>query len=701
MIRIPRSLPPPASLTSPRAARARTDAVDFFGLGEKERAQRRFAFDRDVFAAPAVVRALRQLFHSKCAYCEQPVRPLLVDHFRPPAEALALDGRLDRDHYWWLAYEWENLYAACSGCTRMKSSRFPVSGQRAGRGDDLAPEGPQLLDPCADAPETHLAFLEDGHVVPKDERGRVTIEVLGLNRTELVQRRARAATAVRAAWIAEDFEELASIAQDDARPFAALCREIAAELEPTVMAEAGPSGRVPAKAKRALKRQFDVQQTAQEAYSVANVAKKEDYFIRSRLVERVVVRNFRAIEELDLELSRASGELAPWLMLLGENGTGKSSVLQAVALTLVGEQYRRKLGVDVSRLVRTGAQSGEVEVYLSGGTDPLRLRFSRRSKEFRGGDQDPKVLLLGYGATRLLPRRGSRVARAATRFAHVDNLFDPFVPLADAEKWLLGLEEDRFDTVARALKGILVLDDEATIVPNRRSKRIEVETTGPPIPLEHLSDGYQSALALAADVMQVLLHRWPAMEVAEGIVVVDELGSHLHPGWRMRITSSLRETFPRVQFLASTHDPLCLRGLLDGEVALLRRTSEGRVFAVRDLPSVAGLRVDQLLTSEFFGLNSTIDPELDRTFARYYELRAKEVLSGPEQGELDRLRAQLEEHRVLGTTRRERLMLEAADKFLAQEAEITNDAERHDLREETKREIAAIWSEVGKQRRRR
>ena len=106
-------------------------------------------------------------------------------------------------------------------------------------------------------------------------------------------------------------------------------------------------------------------------------------------------------------------------------------------------------------------------------------------------------------------------------------------------------------------------------------------------------------------------------------MLIDELGAHLHPRWRMRIVPSLRQVFPRVQFLTSTHDPLCLRGLGDGEVVVVKRDPDGEVVAVTDLPSVAGLRVDQLLTSEHFGLNSTIDPELDSLFAEYYLLKAK------------------------------------------------------------------------------
>jgi predicted ATP-binding protein involved in virulence len=177
-------------------------------------------------------------------------------------------------------------------------------------------------------------------------------------------------------------------------------------------------------------------------------------------------------------------------------------------------------------------------------------------------------------------------------------------------------------------------------------------------------------------------------------VLIDELGAHLHPRWRMRIVPSLRQVFPRVQFLTSTHDPLCLRGLGDGEVVVVKRDADGEVVAVTDLPSVAGLRVDQLLTSEHFGLNSTIDPELDALFAEYYLLKAKPHRTAADTRRLDELQQQLDGLDVLGSTRRERIVLEAADDYLAKAGTLADPGERLALKESTKKRIAAIWQKA-------
>ena len=123
---------------------------------------------------------------------------------------------------------------------------------------------------------------------------------------------------------------------------------------------------------------------------------------------------------------------------------------------------------------------------------------------------------------------------------------------------------------------------------------------------EH-SDGYRSIVAFAADLMLNLSARWDSVSAAEGLVLVDELEVHLHPTWRMTVVELLRNVFPRLRFVITTHDPLCLRGAEPREVHVLRRDDETReVLSVqRDIPP--GLTADELLTGSWFGMATTLD----------------------------------------------------------------------------------------------
>ena len=726
MIHIDRdSVSKPAILDSPKAGDEWERAASFFELPVGKRSQKRFSFR--LYKEREVRDALIDLFHGKCAFCESYVGDVslaYIDHFRPMSRAMELDGTLFPDHYWWLGIEWGNLYLCCQTCNRMKGTRFPILGPRADIGlghEELLAEEPLLLDPCGDYPEEYLVFNENGTVVSDKKRGRVTIEVLGLNRKELVEARRKEIHLLQDSWSSlrgytdsgEPVpEELTLDAlMDGAQPYAGLRRQFVAqwlrsapasvkqriEEEPSeaYTQEIMAQQKVLSQAERRdTAKRFQAFQGIQEDYSLEEQPGDERYFLRTRMIERIEIRNFRIIRDLTLDLSTSQSQRAPWLMLLGENGTGKSSVLQAVALALAGEKYRYELPISSSAVLRYRCKSGSVKVFLTGTRDPIELHFRKGESRFEGSHGAPKILLLGYGATRLLPRAGVQPA-PGTRYAQVDNLFNPFVPLKNATEWLLERSDDEFAYIAPSLHNLLSLEGETRVVRHfGKSPRVEVDAFGTLVPLEQLSDGYQSVLALATDIMAVMLKEWKSMDVAEGLVLLDEIGAHLHPRWKMRIVKSLRQVFPRVQFVATTHNPLCLRGLKENEVVVMRRNAEDQIVALTDLPPVEGLRVDQLLTSEHFGLNSTVDPEIDAMFDDYYRLLALRKRSPQQNEQLKELGDQLSKYDLMGTTRREQLALEAIDQYLAQEPELTDLSKRSSLKDETRRTVSEIWSRL-------
>lgn len=188
---------------------------------------------------------------------------------------------------------------------------------------------------------------------------------------------------------------------------------------------------------------------------------------------------------------------------------------------------------------------------------------------------------------------------------------------------------------------------------------------------------------MVCDIIREMLYHYDNLEFASAVVFIDEIETHLHPRWKMQIMTLLRRAFPKIQFIATTHDPLCLRGMYDGEVFVLQRSPEDQVERVEDLPSIRGMRAEQILTSEFFGLGST-DPDTDARLERYNRLAARiEDLSEEERAELDTLRGKLDDGMVLGSTLREQAYAEALKKQVEQEVAPTKVASprRADLRQ--------------------
>lgn len=740
MIRLARPSDVPAYLQSDPVNGFRSKVKAFFSRAEQSRRQERPDFP--LFPKPLFEQLLRDIFalsHGKCAYCESPIDvpfTASLDRYRPKAGALGIDGVYSTEHYWWLAYTWENIYPACAKCNKFKGGKFPVRGTRAPREaspTQLAAEKRLLVDPFSDDPRQHLKFLEDGSVVPSSSEGDVTIATFELNRTDLLQSRRRVAVAIAAKlarirwtssalsdWLAwstlrshpdqytppgdeppprTPFGAIAQLASPD-KPWSAVAAALL-ERGPDRSPATTSSPAAPTRAKAAARKSGKTatrtarpaQETTPESFGRTAHERKlsaKAQLLRSRAVTRVAIHNFRGIRDLDLTIDYEKGDGAPWTILLGENAAGKSSILQAIALTLIDASAGAASATTPRQVLRKGTSDGWVRVWLDEATEPRSLVFNKRSSRFKWSGPAFSSVLLGYGATRLLPRGSFRQDRGSVR---LDNMFDPFRPLLDANHWLGTLDEESFDYVARALKDVLDLPRASRLKAVRRkgTRGVTLRLFGDDLSLEDLSDGYQSVLGLTCDIIAGLhASSKGALEAAEGLVVLDELGAHLHPRWRMRIVESLRTAFRRVQFIASTHDPLCLRGLENGEAVVLRRTSRRRIYVVPDLPPIKGMRVDEILTSEYFGLESTMDPTIERKYREMYRLLALREPTSKQEERIAVLREELAPFDVPGTTRRERRLLEIIDKELAETDEEPNPEKRRAIKGNTDRLVADL-----------
>ena len=270
---------------------------------------------------------------------------------------------------------------------------------------------------------------------------------------------------------------------------------------------------------------------------------------------------------------------------------------------------------------------------------------------FSGVENCSKVVL-GYGPRRFFTNRKMRRFRAPAY--RVRSLFDPLDMIANPIHWLSELEDEHFYAAARALREILMLanEDDFDRDDDKNTRgQIFIRQNGQRTALKDLSVGYKSIIAMACDVIRELLYHFDNVEFAHAIIFIDEIETHLHPRWKMQIMQLLRKAFPKVQFIVTTHDPLCLRGMYDGEVFVLQRGgADAQVKKLSELPSIRGMRAEQILTSEFFGLGST-DPETDAQLARYNMLAARnEQLNENENKEMEQLRDELEDNMVIGST---------------------------------------------------
>lgn len=375
------------------------------------------------------------------------------------------------------------------------------------------------------------------------------------------------------------------------------------------------------------------------------------------------VENLRIFDRLDLELPPPiPNDAGRWLILLGENGVGKSTLLRAIVLALAEPEDAFQL-VTGSRtpLLRNDQQLGAAIVELNGIEYRAEIAFEQgreraRSSSKNGPERPP---LFAYGCARGSAASGEEAVPGDTTFDDVHTLFNDRARLTPARLWLtnLALDAKPSDSDREAKPGAKALFEAvrttlSELLPG--NPHIEVDGSGPHffspkigerVPLSSLSDGYITTIGWVVDLLARYVRR--ATERGEslgpnfnremtGLVIVDEIDLHLHPRWQRSIIADVRRVFPRMHFVVTTHNPLTLLSARPGEIIVLERASADEsadaepVRAVqRDLPP--GIRADQVLTGEWFGLVSTRDNEtLGLLDEHYRHLRDKIPVDDPE-----------------------------------------------------------------------
>ncbi|MDR7155691.1 uncharacterized protein (TIGR02646 family) [Sphingobium xenophagum] len=706
----------PTVLSSAPFENARRQLLEYVhDPDERRQRQRRAPYDPRLLTNPEIKEALAKNFGFLCAYCETDMRGFEffdVEHHRPKASAAQHKGQTQHLYYVWLAYEWDNLLPICRTCNNAKRNKFYVAGERGAIGASVQElreqERALLLDPCFSDIAQHLGFDLTGMARPKSEDGKATIETLALNRKPLVEQRcnqlagainmlstdkvpACSTTGFPNGWSSWVFAQADGGAIPHAGATTLAILEVATRVMPQITdlrVFLDLWGKLPGDVKGRFQAAFNGEDYAPQPplVSVAPKASKtaqgpprfkvNELPSAERPIASVRIENFKALSSIALSLPTLveTPDLVPCMLLLGENATGKSSVLEAIALALLGTGETRAL----DKLVEPDKIGPEdfvhrpnagnwnviasaplmVDVQFTGVEATASLRGIHGQADFEGSIT-PSKIVLGYGPRRYFPNVITRRFRAAAH--RVRSLFDPMSTITNPIGWLRKLEERdsvKFDAAVRALRIVLMLGDEALI--QTEGGHIMVDSPQGRIPLTKMSVGYKSVIAMAIDIMRELFVYYDNLENAHAVVLVDEIETHLHPRWKMRIVGLLREAFPRVQFILTTHDPLCLRGMYQGEVFVLRRDdADNAIETLSELPNVEGMRADQILTSEFFGLGST-DPTTDAKVERYQFLTGKAGRNDDEEAERLRLADEIEGQMMVGSTIEQQTQAEAA-----------------------------------------
>jgi len=264
---------------------------------------------------------------------------------------------------------------------------------------------------------------------------------------------------------------------------------------------------------------------------------------------------------------------------------------------------------------------------------------------------------LHYGASRRMPP----VVGMHDRDRRVGIFLDDDVALRDPEEWLLkadynarlhGADAERFEAFAKRVEDALIhilpeVTDIRIVASDEPggSPRVEAKTPDGWVPLRRLGFGYQSQIAWLVDFASRMFERYPDSPdpLAEpAVVLVDEIDLHMHPRWQRQIIGYLTDLCPATQFIVTAHSPLVVQAAEGANIVLLRRDGD-HVVIDNDPEVLRNWRVDQILTSDLFGLESARPPQIEAQLEARRALLAKPKLSSRDRARLAELESQIGE----------------------------------------------------------
>lgn len=326
-------------------------------------------------------------------------------------------------------------------------------------------------------------------------------------------------------------------------------------------------------------------------------------------------------------------------VLIGRNGTCKTTILRAIAIGLADSKDASGLLAEPNGvLVRQGETSGRIEIDVADGTLPTNnatitteihlddcqdVLFKKKPKHDTPGD----LLVCGYGVARQV--EGDESVRPYRILDSVYTMFVYNAALVGTELTLRRLRDflgkDKFERTMTGIKRALGLSpDDVIDLPKGGGVVISGPSIGTNISIEGWADGYRKTLSWILDLYAWAM-RNDKVTVSggiRGILLVDELEQHLHPSLQTTLLCRLRELFPELQIIATTHSPLVALGAEPQGVVVLHRDGS-RVVRESSVPNFTMYSVEDMLADPEIFDSPVYRPETDAKLARYRELAAK------------------------------------------------------------------------------
>jgi len=398
-------------------------------------------------------------------------------------------------------------------------------------------------------------------------------------------------------------------------------------------------------------------------------------------VKRVVLESLRGFKRVDFRFDRPDEKYHGWWVITGANASGKTALLKAIAMALIGPDAIRALQPSFEGWIRKGDPKSIVAVEIVASDrdrfaqgrpydQPFwsELNISRTDgpenklsvgNEYKGKGKGPTHgpwaenpsgwFSSGYGPFRRLygaSPEAQRVMSTPGRIARFATMFKEDATLGECELWLRELHHKKLEKHQKEeqlLSGVLELLNEDFLQNGIRVDRVDSaglwlnQANGTVLPLADMSEGYRAALAMLVDLIRHLVQVYGPEGLVEkkdnrlivphaGVVLIDEVDAHLHPEWQRKIGFWLKEKFPKIQFIVSTHSAMiCQAADQDGLFYLPAPNSDDEAQQIKGLDYFHIIRgkPDEILRGPAFRLLNTRSERAVAARAEYARIKAR------------------------------------------------------------------------------
>ncbi len=385
-------------------------------------------------------------------------------------------------------------------------------------------------------------------------------------------------------------------------------------------------------------------------------------------IKHIYLKDIRGFEELNLSVTDEGGDARKRSVILGKNGTCKTTLLRCIAIGLCDIGGGNALISEniVSRLVAENRSEAIIEIELvpcNGDGTPHKISTTIENKSDSDLDTvilqkkpllpDEGVLVCGYGVGRH-SASGGESGRAYRIIDSVYTLFEYQAPLIDSELTLRRLKDflgtaQYEHTKARILKTIGLTSDDDYDLPRGGGIEFFGPSVGKHIRLEGLADGHRLTFSWILD-----LYGWAMRANAvdssgsiTGILLVDELEQHTHPSLQVDMLGHLSDLLPNLQIFTTTHSPLVALGATPQELTVLRK-DHGHVYAEPNVPDFRGYSAEDMLVDNRLFNSTVYSPETSDKLKEYRGLAEipKNKRTKTQKEKLSSLAQKLREHQV-------------------------------------------------------